>query len=138
MKYAHAVFLTFAMNGLGGLVIQYVAKINPNYGVPCLALSCLTAFILTILLGEKTPSSSSSVAVSVVVGLVAGLGWAGGLIWQVQAISLVPGYILFPCIAGCCTLLVSVVSRFVFHEKIGLNGIVGIGFCVLAVVLLSL
>ncbi|MHB1462422.1 MAG: hypothetical protein ACYC1M_14140 [Armatimonadota bacterium] len=137
MKYSHAVFGAFMMNGLGGLLIQYLAKQHPSYGVPSLAISCFTAFIFTLVLGEKVNESRASLPASTVVGLLAGLGWAGGLVWQVQAISLVPGYILFPCIAGSCTLLVSVVSRFVFGEKIGVNGILGIGFCVLAVVLLS-
>ncbi len=136
MKYSHAVIGTFAMNGFGMLIMQYLAKYDAKYGVPCLALSCLTAFIFVAIFGEKA-ETHGAITASVVTGLVAGLGWAGGLIWQMQAMSLVPGYILFPCIAGSCTLLVSVVSRFVFGEKIGVNGMVGIGFCVLAVVLLS-
>lgn len=137
MKYTHAVIGTFAMNGIGMLIMQYLAKYDSKYGVPCLALSCLTAFIFVILFGKKAESNGALIA-SVITGLVAGLGWAGGLIWQMQAMGLVPGYILFPCIAGSCTLLVAVVSRFVFGEKLGTSGMVGIGFCVLAVVLLSL
>ncbi len=137
MNYSTAVFGTFLMNGLGMLVMQYLAKYNAKYGVPCLALSCLTAFILTSLFGEKT-EGNGKIPASLLTGIIAGLGWAGGLVWQQQAISLVPGYIIFPTVAGVCTLMVSVVSRVVFHEEIGKEGAWGIGLCVLAVVLLSI
>lgn len=140
MKYMQAVTAVFLTNGFVMLLMQYLPKsgVTDGYVVPCLALMCGTGMIFSFFVkGEKQPEGSASKLGSVGAGLVAGLFWAAGLTTQVLAVPLVPGYILFPVIAGANTLLVTVASRYVFKEHIGRRGVIGIGLCVLAIVLFS-
>lgn len=141
MRYMQAVTAVFLTNGFVMLLMQYLPKSGDTkgYAVPCLALMCGTGLIFTLL--QKGDFKQATTAKfrfgSVAAGLIAGLFWAAGLTTQVLAVPLVPGYILFPVIAGANTLLVTIISRYVFKEHIGRRGMIGIGLCVLAIVLLS-
>lgn len=140
MKYMQAVTAVFLTNGFVMLLMQYLPKSGATngYAVPCLALMCGTGIIFTFLKkGEIPVNARVSKLGSMIAGAVAGIFWAAGLTTQVLAVPLVPGYILFPVIAGANTLFVSVIARYAFKEHIGRRGMIGIGLCVLAIVLLS-
>ena len=74
---------------------------------------------------------------SIVIGALGGIGTAVGLSASMAAASVLPGYIAFPIISGGTLLIVALIGRIVFKERIGPYGIAGIVVGACAIGLLS-
>ncbi len=136
MTYRRLMLASFIFNGLTMICTQAVGKIGLQHFIPVVlffvyAVAGLIA--LVYMMREKKPIEGKSI----VIGAIGGIGTAVGLSANMAAASVLPGYIAFPIINGGTLLMVALVGRVAFKEKIGPYGIAGIVVGACAIGLLS-
>ena len=74
---------------------------------------------------------------AVSIALLGGLGTAVGMSSNMTAAAILPGYVVFPLVNGGTLVLVAVIGRLVFKERIGAFGVAGILAGIASIILLS-
>lgn len=136
MTYRQLIAIAFVMNGLTMLGMQAVGRIGSPGAIPVILLAMYgTGAVITLV--QATMRRRPIEMKNVLIGIMGGLGTSIGVGLNVRAVQLLPGYIVFPLINGGIILIVVLLGRFVFKEKIGGFGIAGILAGIAAIILLS-
>jgi multidrug transporter EmrE-like cation transporter len=136
MRYRTLVPIFFLTNGLVMITQKAVSEIGSPAAVPMAVLfmqiAAVVPAIIAVLLARR-PFDRTSLWV----GALGGLGGTIGTVFVCLAARQLPGYIVFPISGGGNLLLVALIARIAFKEKIGPYGIAGIAVGIAAIALLS-
>jgi len=136
MIYRRLISAAFVFNGLTMVCTQAVGKVGLREFIP-IVLFFVYAVAGLMALVHMYQQRKPIEAKSVVIGALGGIGTAVGLSANMAASAVLPGYIAFPIINGGTLLMVALVGKVVFRERIGPYGIAGIIAGACAIGLLS-
>ena len=136
MTYRKLISASFVLNGLTMICTQAVGKLHLTAHIPMVlffvySVGGVMALVHMAWVGKPIEGKS------IVIGALGGIGTAVGLSASMAAASVLPGYIVFPIISGGTLLIVALIGRIVFKERIGPYGIAGIVAGACAIGLLS-
>jgi len=135
MTYRRLILVAFVLNGLNMLGLKALGEMGPA-ALP-IALLVLYATSTPPALLDARSGAKRLDRNSLLIGVIAGVASVIGISAQVLACGLIPAYVVFPVSAGGTLLLVVIVGRLVFKERIGPYGIAGMALGAAAVALLS-
>lgn len=136
MTYRQFLLLAFVANGLSGIGAKAVGQFGLTSHIPLVLASMYVVgalLCLAMLCIRQTPLQPRSA----VVGLLGAAGSVAGSGCLILSASLIPGYVAFPISSGGTLILVALIGRLAFREKIGVYGILGIVSGAAGIALLS-
>lgn len=136
MTYRQLLLLAFITNGLSGIGAKAVGPLGLSAHIPLVLASMYFVGALACL-AVMCAGRSRFQRRSVAVGLLGAAGSVAGSGCLILSASLIPGYIAFPISSGGTLMLVALIGRLAFREKIGAYGILGIASGAAGIALLS-
>jgi drug/metabolite transporter (DMT)-like permease len=136
MSYGQLVAIAFLGNGLTLLGMQAVGRLSVA-GASLAALVAMYAAGTAITLVQSAARPRPLRLRNVLAGIMGGAGSAVGVLYTVTATERLPGYIVFPLISGGIIVVVAIVGRVAFRERIGPWAMAGIAAGVAGIVFLS-
>ena len=136
MTYRRLIAISFIFNGFLILSFKVVNEVGLSKFTP---LVLFTAYgVSSVITGIAVVNSRIKIQrKSVLIGMLSGFSSIAGVTAYIAAAGVIPGYIVFPLVNGGTLLLVALVGRIFFHEKIGIYGIAGIIAGIVSLILLS-
>jgi drug/metabolite transporter (DMT)-like permease len=137
MSYGQLLAVAFLGNGLTLLGMQAAGRLRTTEAALATLLAMYAvAAVITFFQSAARPRPVR--LENVVTGIMGGLGSAVGVLCTVTATRHLPGYIVFPLISGGIIIVVALIGRLAFRERIGTWALAGILVGVAGITLLSL
>jgi drug/metabolite transporter (DMT)-like permease len=136
MRYRTLAAIFFVSNGMTSIGMKAASEMPVKRSV-FLALLLMNAFAAVFALVVVIAERKRLVWKNTWVGALGGIGSAVGGLATCRAAQMVPGYVVFPVSSGGTLLLIVLIARLGFKEKIGPYGIAGIAVGIAAITLLS-
>lgn len=136
MTYRHLIALAFLLNSILVIGTKAVSEFGMTESIPMVLLIMYgTGAIMSLAYTISGRKRIEGKAVSI--ALLGGLGTAVGMSSNMTAAAILPGYVVFPLVNGGTLVLVAVIGRLVFKERIGAFGEAGILAGIASIILLS-
>ena len=136
MTYRQLIALAFLLNSILAIGTKAVSEFGMAESIPMVLLIMYgTGAIMSLAYTISGRKRIEGKAVSI--ALLGGLGTAVGMSSNMTAAAILPGYVVFPLVNGGTLVLVAVIGRLVFKERIGAFGVAGILAGIASIILLS-
>ena len=136
MTYRQLIALAFLLNSILAIGTKAVSEFGMAESIPMVLLIMYgTGAIMSLAYTISGRKRIEGKAVSI--ALLGGIGTAVGMSSNMTAAAILPGYVVFPLVNGGTLVLVAVIGRLVFKERIGAFGVAGILAGIASIILLS-
>ena len=136
MSYGQLLAIAFLGNGLTLLGMQAAGRLRTTEASLATLLAMYAAASAITLIQSAARPRPVRLA-NLLAGMMGGLGSAVGVLYTVLATRHLPGYIVFPLTSGGIIIVVAIIGRLAFRERIGAWALAGIAVGVAGIVLLS-